>query len=106
MDKHASMLLWITLLLFTTHAMAADDDIRHSFYSGNQLYSGLQDFKAARSLDLVNASAAFGFVLGVHDTMNGAPTPAGLCFRTMQGVSRGQVVDVVYKYFQDNPQVR
>jgi hypothetical protein len=94
--------LFYCLGLLPTQVFAAGN-----FYNGNQLHAQLKDYRAASTADIVSASAAVGFVLGVHDAMDGIPDKStGFCFQSPRGLTKGQVADIVFLYLEQNPQVR
>ncbi len=76
-----------------------------SFTGGNELYSGLQTYREARTdVTLVEAARggrAVGYVIGVFDAleiMNFFCLPAD--------ATRGQVIDVVLQHLRGNPATR
>jgi hypothetical protein len=78
---------------------------RQTFLTGEVLYSRLQDYRAPQIRDIVTATMAFGYVVGVHDAYNGERQRAG-CFGTRPGVTQLQVIDAVLKWLAENPQHR
>ena len=72
-----------------------------SFENGNDLYTKLGDFKATPTVSIVAASAGVGYVVGIHDALDGI-----LFCSPNVNLNKMQVVDIVYNYLRDNPQVR
>ena len=79
--------LLIAGLLITSSANAA-------FYSGNDLYNKLI------SNDSSDRILAMGYISGIHDVFDGS----SIC--TKQGVTLGQLKDVVIKKLADKPEYR
>ncbi len=71
-----------------------------SFESGNTIYAGLEDWKRDSSANPIKAGISFGYVIGVHDALNDAV----IC--TPSNATKGQLVDIVFNYLRDNPQIR
>ena len=69
------------------------------FKTGQQIQSGLQDWYSKPSNDIVNAAVSFGYVLGVYDALTGVTM-----FCPPNNVSQGQVVQVVLKFLNQNPE--
>ena len=91
----------VFLMLFVALPVQAD------FYDGNALYAGLADYRTEPMRDIVTASAATGFVLGVADTLRGfGDSRTGLQFCLPSEATRGQVIDLVLAYLRDHPELR
>ena len=90
--KKIKIILGIYLMSFAYSSFA---------FTGNELYTGLQDWRARPSVDLVNASSKFGFVQGVAEATD------GLYFCSpSSGVTQGQIADIVFLYLQNRPENR
>ena len=85
--------LCLLLLLFCKICYA-------TFDTGNTIYAGLEDYKRDNSTNLVSASISFGYVIGVHDALDGVV----VC--TPENTTKRQVIDIVFNYLRDNPQLR
>ena len=70
------------------------------FDNGNDLYSKLGDWRSASTTNIVAASAALGYVVGVYDALD------GITFCSPSNVNKNQVGDIVYNYLRDIPQIR
>lgn len=71
-----------------------------SFETGNTIYAGLEDWKRDSITSPIKAGQSFGYVIGVHDALDGTV----IC--TPSNASKGQLVDIVFNYLRDNPQIR
>jgi len=71
-----------------------------SFYTGNEIYARLMDWKSESPSNMTTASVGAGYVIGVYDALN------GLSFCSPGGVNQGQIRDIVFNYLRDNPQIR
>lgn len=72
--------------------------------TGNDLYQWLTETKksqAGSEHDRQQANIARGYALGLSETLSAAGL---ICMP--QGVSRGQVTDIIYKMLESQPQVR
>ncbi|MDF1895552.1 Rap1a/Tai family immunity protein [Rahnella contaminans] len=90
----------LSAYLFSTPALAY-------FYTGNDLYewgAALQRTRDNRHLasDTADASMYQGYVSGIYDSANGVV----FCPKRKQGMTIGQISDVVFKYLKDNPESR
>lgn len=89
--KKVKLILGISLISFSCNVFA---------FTGNELYSGMQDWRSKPSIDLINAATKVGFVHGVADATN------GLYFCPPSGVTIGQTIDIVFLYLQNQPEKR
>ena len=71
-----------------------------NFYSGNEIYARLSEWKSESSSNVVQQSVGAGYVIGVYDALD------GLSFCSPGGVNQGQIRDIVFNYLRDNPQIR
>jgi hypothetical protein len=100
--KIASCLLGMAVLAvsFTASAQGNERDIGN----GNVLHEYLLDYmmiernEAPQGTSLLDANEALGYIAGVHDSLQ------GLMFCTPAGSTRGQIVHVVLKYLDANPE--
>jgi hypothetical protein len=92
MKKIKSLTLFLFFFIFCNSCFANE--------TGNTLYSSLQDYKREKSENLIKASVAFGYVIGVHDAL------FGVVICSPSNGTRGQIVDIVFQYLQENPQLR
>jgi hypothetical protein len=67
------------------------------FMSARDLKIGLEGWTSEDSDEIVRDSAAFGYVIGVHDALSGALICSG------EDVTKGMVVQAVLKYMRANP---
>ena len=81
------------LSLFTTNCFA-------TFYTGNEIYARLSEWKSESASNVVAQSVGAGYVIGVYDALD------GLSFCSPGGVNQGQIRDIVFNYLRDNPQIR
>ena len=86
----------VVLLLALVWTMSA----KAAFYSGNELYSYLQDFRKTSSRDDTTAFVGAGYVVGVFDAGNGRLWCAG------DQVSVRQVIDIAFDYLDQHPESR
>ena len=93
--------LFIVSILFSTHSALGVT----VFYTGNDLYSKLQDWKSSSPSNAITAGAGAGYVVGIADAVNGK-TAAGGKFCLPQNVNVQQLIDVAYNYLNANPQER
>ena len=78
-----------------------------SFFNGKDLYARLGDWKRNPSNDVISASVAYGFVIGVADAIHGYKEPrTGFCYRRPDKITTTQLVDAVYTYLEKRPQSR
>ena len=86
---------------------AAGESASPSFFNGTELHARLGDWKRNPSKDVISASVAYGFVIGVADAIHGYKEPrTGFCYRRPDKVTTSQLVDVVYAYLEKRPQNR
>ncbi len=95
MKKH--LLLFIVVSSFPITAFAFD-----AYYDGNILYEGLKHWESDYKTYPIEAGMAAGYVIGVTDELRNSS--ALICIR--KDVTQGQVIDIVFKYLNDNPQAR
>ena len=67
------------------------------FMTGRDLKVGLEGWTSENSDEIVRDSAAFGYVIGVHDALSGTLVCSG------EDVTKGMVVQAVLKYMRANP---
>lgn len=78
-----------------------------SFFNGTELHARLGDFARNPSKDVISASVAYGFVLGVADAIHGYKEPrTGFCYRRPDKVTTAQLVERVYAYLEKRPESR
>jgi hypothetical protein len=100
-----AMALLVALLVASAASVEAGRGF--VFFDGNQLKHGLDlwDLEmrsgSLSKEDRMDATIAFGYVLGVSDVM----TEAGTACQP-KGATRGQVGDVVSKFLSDHPEQR
>ncbi len=77
-----------------------------SYYSGNDLYNGLQDWRRMRDRvptpdsSVSGAWQSFGYVQGV------VAVAASVCLPKDVFVSNNQIVDIVWKHLETYPELR
>jgi hypothetical protein len=81
--------------LFVTEVATAG-----GFKDGNWLYAQLEDWRAKPSRSIVDAAEGAGYVLGVFDQ----DTERLWC--PTDGVNFRQVLDIVFKFLNENPAIR
>jgi ABC-type proline/glycine betaine transport system substrate-binding protein len=90
----------IVLMMFCAAAVfASPADAAGEFKSGNEIKVGLEGWVDKNSTEYVRDGVAFGYVLGVHDTLAGSVICSG------DNVTQGQVIDVVLKFMRQNPEI-
>jgi hypothetical protein len=95
------LIVAVSLLCSSLSALAG------SFYSGNDLYRGLEDYRRKNTQDIVHASSMTGYLTAVADVMDGRIDGAtGYKFCIPVGVTRGQLIDVVLHYLERTPESR
>ena len=99
--------LLLTLAMAGTSPARAGEAQSPSFFNGHDLHARLTDWKRNPSKDVISASVAYGFVVGVADAIHGYKEPrTGFCYRRPEKVTTSQLVDVVYAYLEKLPQRR
>lgn len=105
MDYPRSLLL--AALMAVAPSAIAGESASPSFFNGTELHARLGDWKRNPSKDVISASVAYGFVIGVADAIHGYKEPrTGFCYRRPDKVTTTQLVDVVYAYLEKRPQNR
>lgn len=90
-----------TKLICILFFLALSSGVRATiFETGNSIYSGLEDFKKDNSSNVVKASSSFGYIIGVHDTLQDVV----VC--SPSTITKGQLLDIVFNHLRDNPQTR
>jgi hypothetical protein len=84
----------VALLLALIWTMSAEA----AFYSANELYLYLVDFRKASSRDDTTAFIGAGYVVGVFDSGNGRLWCAG------DQVSVRQIIDITFDYLDQHPE--
>jgi hypothetical protein len=103
--RPASVALLVALAACAAPAIAGESS--PSFFNGNDLYARLGDWKRNPSKDVISASVAYGFVIGVADAIHGYKEPrTGFCYRRPDRITTTQLVDAVYVYLEKRPQRR
>lgn len=78
-----------------------------TFFSGNDIYTRLKDYKAEKTQNMPLASSAVGYVIGVVDVMNKRKDPStSFMFCIPQEATASQLVDVAFDYLDKNPKDR
>jgi len=87
-------------LLIANSAQASDRGVY--FYTGNQLY------QACTSGNQAEKGVRYGYAVAVVDRFALDNSGAGECVRASipEGVTQGQIKDIVIKYLNDNPEKR
>lgn len=78
---------------------AAPMSAHAEFKTGNEVKIGLEGWIDKDSTEYIRDAVAFGYVIGVHDSLEGVLVCSG------DRVTQGQVIDVVLKYMRNNPEV-
>lgn len=74
---------------------------RVEFFTGNELYAGLQAFeKAEKPEDVLTSSVMFGYALGV------AASQDGKLYCLPERATRGQLADVIRRWLSEKPAIR
>lgn len=77
------------------------------FLTGNELLSRLKDYRSGAITSMVTAAGGAGFVIGVADARDGIiDSGTELRFCIPVGATQGQLIDVVIRYLDRNPELR
>lgn len=101
MKKLACNALFFVSVIFFMHSALGVT----VFYTGNDLYSKLQDWNSSSPSNSIAGGAGVGYVTGIADAFNGKSTAGGK-FCLPPNISVGQLIDVAYNYLKANPQER
>lgn len=91
------------VLAFAATALASTGNVYAT--SGNDLHQWLleqQKFKNGANADGFSIGAGFGYVSGISDKLAGE---GDICFPS-KNITKGQLVDIVLKMLDANPEVR
>ena len=102
-----AVLLLLTLVVVAAHPAHAAEGESASFFNGKDLHARLSDWKRNPSNDVISASVAYGFVVGVADAIHGYKEPrTGFCYRRPEKVTTNELVNIVHVYLEQNPKHR